>query len=226
MDYRLATATSRFVAGIDLGSSRRRRSTALAILDLRAKSVAELHTRISRADGIQDQLPPAEDVVAVAIDCPLSRPLGGSKWRASEERLHAEGISVFPSGASWTRDWVDLGIALADRLTTLRYVPIEVYPYASRVGLRIGIRGGQTLSKHKADGRAAILADLERLGIHFGRHRETLARDHDALDSAICAFTGLLWTTKSGVVRDIGESRPFVVPQSIRGSKPSQPSAE
>jgi len=201
------------VVGIDLGSSRRRRSTALSILDIRDKSLVALHSRISRADGLHELLPPTEEVATVAIDCPLSRPQGGGVWRACEESLHSEGMSVFPSGAPWTRDWVDLGIALADRLTTLGYLPIEVYPYASRLGLGIGIDDKRTLDKHTPEGRTAILADLERLGVALGQNREMLTRDHDALDSVICAYTGFLWANKSDLIRDIGESRPFALPR-------------
>jgi predicted nuclease with RNAse H fold len=216
----------RLVAGIDLGSSRRRRSTTLSLLDIRDKSLVALQSRISRADGIQEMLPPAKEVAAVAIDCPLSRSQGGGLWRTSEVRLHAEGMSIFPSGATWTRDWVDLGIELADQLTTLGHNSIEVYPYASRLGLGIGVVGGRTVNKHTPEGRAAILADMARLGVELGQNRETLSRDHDALDSVICAYTGLLWANKSDLIRDIGETRPFAVPQSSRYSKPGLPSKD
>jgi hypothetical protein len=109
-----------------------------------------------------------------------------------------------------------LGIALADRLTTLRYFPIEVYPYASRLGLGIGTVGGRAVNKHTVEGRAAILADLARFGVDFGQNHEILTRDHDALDSVICAYTGLLWASKSDLIRDIGESRPFALPRPPR----------
>lgn len=137
-------------------------------------------------------------------------------WRACEESLHAEGLSVFPSGAPWTHDWVNLGIALANRLTSLGYFPIEVYPYASRLGLGIGTVGGRTMNKHTAEGRASTLDDLARFGVELGQHRETLAHDHDALDSVICAYTGLLWATKRDRIRNIGDSRPFAVPLATR----------
>ena len=75
----------------------------------------------------------------IGIDAPLSRPEHGT-MRECERRLRKHGIPCYPSGAQWVSRWVDKGIELkkwAEAELDARV--IEVYPYAARRILNIGI---------------------------------------------------------------------------------------
>ena len=108
---------------------------------------------------------------------------------------------------------MNLGIGLASQLSRLGYRVVEVYPFASRKGLCIGMDKGSPVDKRSREGRRRILVDLEREGIVIGSHRDRLLEDHDALDSAVCALTGLLWDLRDKRIENIGETKVFAVPR-------------
>jgi len=126
--------------------------------------------------------------------------------------LQALGVSIFPSGSRTHQDWVSLGIALAKGLTEHGFNCVEVYPFASRKGLKIGVSGLQAARKRSRSSRSMILADLVRQ-VDLGRFAAEMLRDHDQIDAVICALTAHLWATHKALMLDLGGRPPFVVPR-------------
>jgi len=143
--------------GVDLGASLKRKSTGLAYLvekngkprietrPVHIKSEDELiHSSIANmAENFDSRI--------VAIDAPLSRPLHGS-MRECEKRLRKHGIPCFPSGARW---WATGGKGIKLREWAEKELGanvIEVYPYAARIALNMGV----DVKKKTKDGRRII----------------------------------------------------------------------
>jgi len=131
--------------GIDLGTSTARKSTGIAYLvekdgnpwiespPVHIKSDDELiHSCIIQmVENFSTRI--------IGIDAPLSKPEHGT-MRECERRLRKHGIPCYPSGAQWVSRWVDKGIELKKWAETeLDARVIEVYPYAARRILNIGI---------------------------------------------------------------------------------------
>ncbi len=130
--------------GVDLGTSMLRKSTGLAYLvEKNGKPLIEAppeHT-VSDDKTIRDYLTnlSGRGSSIIGIDAPLSRPEHGT-MRECERRLRKHGIPCYPSGAQWVSRWVDKGIELkkwTEKKLDARV--IEVYPYAARRILHIGI---------------------------------------------------------------------------------------
>jgi predicted nuclease with RNAse H fold len=205
------------VIGVDLGASFKRATTAVAEMVPHSGGLPRLRGepwKTTRDDGIIDALPPPDDVIVVAIDCPLSRPSKGKFFRDSELRLQRNRVSIFPSGSPVHSDWVTLGVDLARQLLAGGYRCVEVYPYASRKGLSIGVRKGTIGDKHVQRDRQIIQDDL-RSFIDFGSALPKTTWDHDKLDAVISSLTGFLWTTHDRRIVELSESPPFIVPASI-----------
>lgn len=131
--------------GVDLGTSTVRKSTGIAyIVEKDGKPWIEsppLHIKsddvlihsciIQRAENFSYKI--------IGIDAPLSLPEHGT-MRECERRLRKHGIPCYPSGAQWVSRWVDKGIELKKwAQAELDARVIEVYPYAARKILNIGI---------------------------------------------------------------------------------------
>ncbi len=131
--------------GIDLGTSMLRKSTGLAyLIEKDEKPLIEAppeHT-VSDDKKIRDYLTGLSENSGsriIGIDAPLSRPEHGT-MRECERRLRKHGIPCYPSGAQWVSRWVDKGIELKNWAEAeLDARVIEVYPYAARRVLNIGI---------------------------------------------------------------------------------------
>ncbi len=131
--------------GVDLGTSMLRKSTGLAyLIEKNGKPLIEAlpeHT-VSDDKKIRDYLTCLSEnssLSIIGIDAPLSRPEHGT-MRECERRLRKHGIPCYPSGAQWVSRWVDKGIELKKwAQVELDARVIEVYPYAARRILHIGI---------------------------------------------------------------------------------------
>ncbi len=128
--------------------------------------------------------------------------------------MRDSGISIFPSGSPWVRDWVNLGISLSKRLEAKGFDCIEVYPYATRRGLDIGSLHGSLVNKKLLSGRMTILHDLERL-VKLRCHRGDLIHDHDRIDAVLSALTAHYWTKQRDLMVKLRGDLPFVVPRAL-----------
>lgn len=143
-DYFMNSRETVFI-GVDLGTSMLRKSTGLAYLvEKNGKPLIEAppeHT-VSDDKKIRDYLTNISENSSsriIGIDAPLSRPEHGT-MRECERRLRKHGIPCYPSGAQWVSRWVDKGIELKKwAQVELDARVIEVYPYAARRILHIGI---------------------------------------------------------------------------------------
>ncbi|MCZ7380033.1 MAG: DUF429 domain-containing protein [Candidatus Methanoperedens sp.] len=131
--------------GVDLGTSMLHKSTGLAyLIEKNGKPLIENPPEhmVSDDTKIRDYLTSLSENSGssiIGIDAPLSRPEHGT-MRECERRLRKHGIPCYPSGAQWVSRWVDKGIELkkwAEAELDARV--IEVYPYAARRILNIGI---------------------------------------------------------------------------------------
>jgi len=164
--------------GVDLGISLKRKSTGMAYLvekngkpwmENPAEHVISEDTLIR---SIITRISENFSSIIIAIDAPLSRPEHGS-MRECEKQLRRYGIACYPSGAEWVSKWVEKAIMLRDWAEKqLGAEVVEVYPYATRHALGIGVK------KKTKQGRCII---------------------QDALSSRIC---GLREVTKGRIISD------------------------
>lgn len=126
----------------------------------------------------------------IGIDAPLSKPENGA-WRECENKLHGLGISCFPSGAEWTREWVEKGINLKKWAENqLDATVIEVYPYAARKAFGIGIN--EKIKKKTKAGRRVIQDGLSELIEGLNEITKDMSKDtpltDDELDALLSAY--------------------------------------
>jgi 3-isopropylmalate/(R)-2-methylmalate dehydratase small subunit len=169
-----------FYAGIDLAT--RGKKSGFAILDKdRSLVLLDMLTEeemLSRIQRLSKAL--------VAIDAPLSMPRSGP-WRECDKALHLRGIPCLPPGGKRFIKLTERGIAMAEDLGRSGIEYIEVYPYATRVKLKIG----EGVKKSKVEGRRRIKEDLLTLiEDSMGLLAETPS--HDELDAIISAYTAYL----------------------------------
>ncbi len=185
--------TSVFI-GVDLGTSLKRKSTGLAYLvDKNGMPCIEsppVHI-ISDDTSIRSCIiQMSEDIQSkiIAIDAPLSRPDHGS-MRECEKRLRKHGIPCFPSGANWVSEWVDKAIRLKEWAENeLGARVIEVYPYAARIALGVGVEVKKKTLKGRQviqDGLLTLIGGLDEIT------KENLLSD-DELDAILSAYTAYL----------------------------------
>ncbi|OGC76427.1 MAG: hypothetical protein A2Z27_02230 [candidate division Zixibacteria bacterium RBG_16_50_21] len=117
----------------------------------------------------------------VGIDAPLNLPSYGNS-RECERKLRLQGIAIYPAGTGFFRGISELGIKLKDALSKQLIRVVEIYPYASRVRLKIG----EGERKKYFRGRIAIQRDLKKLvwTLHESVHPRA-----DFLDAVIGAYT-------------------------------------
>lgn len=181
----------RVFIGVDLGTSLKRKSTGIACIVERHGSpwIYSLpeHTmsddtfiRASIARMYSDYTS-----CIVAIDAPLSKPEHGS-MRYCEKRLRKFGIPCYPSGAEWVREWVDKGIELKNWCeNTLCAGVIEVYPYAARRALDIGVG----VRKKSKEGRSVIQKGLRTIIGGLDEMTMDVLLSDDELDAILSAYT-------------------------------------
>lgn len=177
--------------GVDPGTSLKRKSTGVAcLIEKKGVPVIEISPVHIISDGeiIRSCIVgmSGRSSVIAGIDAPLSRPVEGT-LRECEKLLLRQGIPCYPSGAKWVSDWVDKAIALrnwAEKNLNARV--IEVYPYAARKVLDIGVG----VNKRTKEGRQVIQAGLGRL-IPGLDEINTLLSD-DELDAILSAYTAYL----------------------------------
>ena len=137
----------------------------------------------------------------VAIDAPLSLPKGmdcleedhacESEWpfhgRQCERELLARGISLYITNKrSIIKQMTYRAIALAEELRNRGLAVVEVYPYASKVGLFGRMEHKKTTRK----GREDLTRRMRRLVPCLDAHPNALA--HDLGDAVVAAYTGYL----------------------------------
>lgn len=176
--------------GVDLGTSMLRKSTGLAYLiekNGKPQIKAPPEHTVSDDKKIRDYLTNLSGnsgSCIIGIDAPLSRPEHGT-MRECERRLRKHGIPCYPSGAQWVSRWVDKGIELkkwAEAELDARV--IEVYPYAARRILHIGIDENK---KSKA-GRKVIQDALSGFIIGLDAVTDGRLLFDDELDAILSAY--------------------------------------
>ncbi len=192
----MSIAKARFL-GLDLTSSPKKPS-AYAVLDFNSR-IAALGSLSSDRD-ILDSVERIKPVV-VAIDAPLSLPLGlccldqscscgetmAGKGRICERELAKLGIGCFfATKRSIIKGMVERAIALKDEICHRGYQVIEVYPYATKVCLwgkgipkKTTPEGLKFLQQHLAQ----LIPGLERESVE----------NHDLADALIAAYTACLY---------------------------------
>ncbi len=198
--------------GVDLGTSMRRKSTGLAyLIEKNGKPLIEAppeHT-VSDDKKIRDYLTGLSENSGsriIGIDAPLSRPEHGT-MRECERRLRKHGIPCYPSGAQWVSGWVDKGIELKKWAEQeLDASVIEVYPYAARRILHIGIDE----KKKSKEGRKVIQDALS--GFIAGLDEITCGRllFDDELDAILSAYVAYCEGTGIASEIDGGDGVIFV----------------
>ncbi len=183
--------------GMDL-TTLPRKKTACAVLD------AELRLRDRMLLGSDEEIAAfveAHRPVLVAIDAPLSRPLGlccleetcscqpvsPRKGRQCERELSALGIGCYyTTKRSIIKGMVYRGISLKADLEKQGHTVVEIYPYASKLRLF-----GPLPKKTTVVGRRALQAGLQLLIPSVPSSQGDLL-SHDALDALLAAYTGFL----------------------------------
>jgi len=186
------------VIGLDLTASPEK-ATAYAVLTKEMDIVAQ-----GLVTDDEEIIVSAEEQrpVLVAIDAPLSLPLGlccleesctcrpvsSRKGRQCERELSALGIGCYyTTKRSIIKGMVYRAIGLKEKLEVRDFAVIEVYPYASKVCLF-----GRLPRKTTVAGRQALQERLRRLIPAIPSPQESLL-PHDALDALLAAYTGVLY---------------------------------
>ena len=184
--------------GIDLTTSPKKK-TACAVLDTepRLQDRVLLGSDEEIAAFVEAYRP-----ALVAIDAPLSQPLGlccleetcscqpvsPRKGRQCERELSALGIGCYyTTKRSIIKGMVYRGIRLKAELEKQRHTVIEIYPYASKLRLF-----GPLPRKTTVAGRRALQALLQRFIPSVPSPQKTLL-SHDAPDALLAAYTGFLY---------------------------------
>ena len=175
--------------GVDLGTSMLRKSTGLAYLvEKNGKPLIENPTEHTVSDDkkIRDYLIGLSENSSsriIGIDAPLSRPEHGT-MRECERRLRKHGIPCYPSGAQWVSRWVEKGMELkAWAEAELDARVIEVYPYAARKILDIGID-----EKKKSKAGRKVIQDALSGFIGMGEITGDRLLFDDELDAILSAY--------------------------------------
>ncbi|MCI0531644.1 MAG: DUF429 domain-containing protein [candidate division Zixibacteria bacterium] len=146
------------------------------------------------------------DRLLVGIDAPLTLPMYGNS-RECERRLRKQKIPVYPSGAPFFKPITLLGIDLKNDLIQAGVETIEIYPYASRVRLQVGLG----VKKQRLTGRQRIQSDLQK---YIPNLPSEPILDHNFLDALLGAYTTFLYG--HGRAETISGDGQIVVPQSQR----------
>jgi len=173
------------ILGIDLaGSEKRKTGICLLYKKLNAKCRILFKDK-EILDLIEEERPDL-----IAIDAPLSLPLGRKNLRRSkihfrkcDRELWKFGIKFFPITLGPMRTLTKRGVKLKKILEKKGFKVIEVYPGASQDILRI---------PRKGEGIKRLFRGLKKLGIKGLRKNLT----DDELDAITCAHTGLLYLKK------------------------------
>lgn len=192
---------STYCAGVDLGKYKS--AIALLYVDGRLAEPSPFYCNtLDLYEKILD-LNQEQNLMA-GIDAPLSLPAEGN-CRECERKLLREGISIYPAGAGFFKEITLAGINLKNRLEQKNIPVIEIYPYASRMRLKIGVGA----KKRKTDGRRQIQSDLAR---YIPNLTALPVLGADFLDALIGAYTVYLHSVgKSESIIGDGE---IIVPRS------------
>ncbi len=207
------------ILGLDLTNGPARASTA-ALLDWRGPGAATLLALADRrADADLLALAQEWDPALVAIDSPLSLPLGldcldpahpctpthAGQGRAAERALSREGIaSYYTTKRSPIKPMIARALSLAAAWTGAGRRVIEIYPYGSKVQF-----WGKGLP-HKASpaGRLDMQIRLTALVANLSDPAARLYT-HDELDAILGAYTGGL--VLAGVADAVGDPAEGVI---------------
>ncbi len=179
----------KFIAGIDVGIN------ISTICVMRDYSVISL----LQAKSFED-IPVVE---FAGIDAPLSYPHSGN-FRECEKKLQKMGIPLFPSASRIMKAVTEKGIEIKKDLEKKGVVVYEVYPYATRVILKLA----PSARKTSKTGRRMI-QDL--LG-EFVRDLPERLLSHDELDAIISALTVQLFVEGKGQEIE-GKDGKIIVPR-------------
>jgi len=189
------------VLGIDLAGSKKRK-TGICILNekLEAKCFVVFEDReiIQVAKNFKPDI--------IAIDAPLSLPLGRKNLRKSnihfrkcDKELWKFGIKFFPITLGPMRKLTKRGMKLK-KVLEKNFKVIEVYPGATQDLLKI---------PRKQFGLKKLKKGLEKLGIKFDKEK----LNGDELDAATAAYTGYLFLKNKAVEIGNKEEGTIVIPK-------------
>ncbi|MCS7121328.1 MAG: DUF429 domain-containing protein [Archaeoglobaceae archaeon] len=171
------------IAGIDVGI----KSCKLAILEDKLIYIGDYEKEKIKG------------VFAVGIDAPLSFPEKGT-LRECEKKLLNLGIKIFPSGAKFFKRITLKGIEIAEELRKEGILVFEVYPFASRVLMKIA----PNVKKRTKSGIAEIRKELQKF-------IEIPELTHDEIDAVISALTVKEFLNGRGFVLD-GKDGKIILP--------------
>jgi predicted nuclease with RNAse H fold len=98
------------------------------------------------------------------------------------------GFACYPSGAQWVRQWMEKGIELKRwSENQLDATVIEVYPYAARRSLDIGVK----VKKKTKYGRMVIQEELVALAGGLDQITSDILLSDDELDAILSVYTAL-----------------------------------
>jgi predicted nuclease with RNAse H fold len=183
--------TAEVFIGVDLGTSLVRKSTGLAyIIEHNGEPWIEKRPEHVASDDVHihaiiTEMCKNSTSRLIGIDAPLSKPDHGN-LRECEKRLRKHGIACYPSGAQWVKDWVEKGIELKRwSENQLDATVIEVYPYAARRSLDIGVE----VKKKTRHGRKIIQEGLVALVGGLDQITQDILLSDDELDAILSAYT-------------------------------------
>ena len=198
------------------------RPTACALLDSEGR-LAHLTRQHTNADmlALAEEWRPS----LVAIDSPLGFPKGMCcleescpcrsvhefKGRVCERELLGRGISLYiTTKRSFIKPMIYRAIDLAGDLESRGCEVLEVYPYASKVGLF----GKPIPPKSSREGLEFLRRRLERLIPGLSSYKDRL--NHDHCDALVAAYTARLH--RLGLTESVGlrEEVPIVMPASCQ----------
>ena len=196
------------------------RASACALLDSDGR-LAHLTTQSTNADmvALSEEWRPT----VVAIDSPMGFPKGMCcleescpcrsvyrfKGRVCERELLSRGVSLYiTTKRSFIKPMIYRAIDLARDLGSQGCEVLEVYPYASKVGLF----GKPIPPKNTREGLDFLRRRLQRLIPGLASYKDRLSHDH--CDALVAAYTARLSTL--GLTESVGlrEEVPIVVPAS------------
>lgn len=183
------TDLSPLFIGIDLALRR----ADLACLDAKGQ-LLEPPTTLKSDEEVLDYCrnSQTQGQVTIGLDSPLQFPLEGN-WRSCDQWCQRNKMPLYSPNAVSFRPVVERAIGLIASLEALGCLCYEVYPYAARVRLRIGVGAKKT----RPECRAVIQQDLSRL---VDLPSEPLT--HDALDAILAAYT--VWLYSQGKAEFVG----------------------
>ncbi|KPJ57074.1 hypothetical protein AMJ49_02885 [Parcubacteria bacterium DG_74_2] len=192
------------ILGIDLAGSEKRK-TGICLMDEELKANCLILFKDKEILEFIDKEKPK----LIAIDAPLSLPLGRKNLRRSkihfrkcDKELFSLGIKFFPITLEPMRSLTKRGMKLRKILKKRGFEVIEVYPGASQDLLSI---------PRKGKGIEKLLSGLKKLGVRGLKKNLT----GDELDAITCCYTGLMYLKKNYITIGNKKEGQIILPNKV-----------